>query len=306
MRTDPGSRGFSLLELSVVLCAAALIAGAVVPSFIRSVQIDAARKTALEIAQVQEACRAFHVKQKFWPADLAALKAGGYLDDLWSGVNPFGKVYSLEQRGQTLSVKTEVPKEMDQVMVNILPMAAINGTLIVSAVTRPGIDPEHLPVGAVIPWPSEDIPSGWMLCDGRSVSRTDHPELFAVIGTVYGARAGAGSFNVPDLRGRTIVGRDNMGGSAANVIQGVWARQLGGVAGEEMHTLVTAEMPSHRHYGFGENIPGWPNGAQGPNNNQGPDSADYDNYLLGTTPAGGDRPHNNMQPSMAMNWIIKG
>jgi hypothetical protein len=65
------------------------------------------------------------------------------------------------------------------------------------------------------------------------------------------------------------------------------------------------EMPSHNHYGFGENLPRWPYGAQGPNNNQGPPHADYDNYLLGTTFSGGNTPHNNLQPSIALYWMIK-
>ena len=48
--------------------------------------------------------------------------------------------------------------------------------------------------------------AGWLLCDGAAVSRSTYSALFAAIGTSYGAGDGASTFNVPDFRGRTIVG----------------------------------------------------------------------------------------------------
>ena len=295
-----------MFELAVVLSAAAVIAGAVAPSYVKSVYIDAARKSALEISQIQEASRAYFVRKKVWPVDVGNLQSEGYLDISWKAINPFGNEYLLEVQGQTLLVKTAVPKEVSGVMLGVLPVSSFDGAMLVSDVARPGIDAERLPVGAVIPWPSADIPAGWLLCDGSLISRGDHSGLFTLLGVIYGAGDGSTTFNLPDLRGRTVVGMDNMGGSAANVIQGNWARQLGGAYGEEKHALTVSEMPSHRHYGFGENIAGWANGALGPNNNPGPNNGDHDNYLLGTTLSGGDTAHNIIQPSIALNWIIKG
>ncbi|MBF0593712.1 MAG: tail fiber protein [Candidatus Omnitrophica bacterium] len=192
------------------------------------------------------------------------------------------------------------------VMAGLLPMSSATTLDVVSAVAVPGINVERMPVGTVIAWPTVDVPAGWSFCDGASISRADHAELFALLGTSYGDGDGTTTFDLPDLRGRVIVGRDNMGGRVANVIHGDWSRQLGAKSGEEEHQLSLQEMPRHRHYSFGENMPWWSNGVLGPNNNQGPDSGDMDNYLLGTTPEGGDQPHNNIQPSMVMNWIIKG
>ncbi len=67
-------------------------------------------------------------------------------------------------------------------------------------------------------------PTGWFLCDGQAVSRSTYANLFAVIGTRYGAGDGTASsgttFNVPDLRGRIIAGVDDMGGSAASRLTG--------------------------------------------------------------------------------------
>lgn len=72
--------------------------------------------------------------------------------------------------------------------------------------------------GAILPT-AADIgadPTGWLFCDGRAISRTTYAALFSAIGTKFGVGDGSTTFNIPDLRGRTIAYRDDMGGSAAN------------------------------------------------------------------------------------------
>ena len=59
---------------------------------------------------------------------------------------------------------------------------------------------DESPVGVIIPYGGTAIPTGWLLCDGRAVSRTIYAGLFAVIGTAYGAGDGSTTFNIPDLR----------------------------------------------------------------------------------------------------------
>ena len=56
------------------------------------------------------------------------------------------------------------------------------------------------PVGTIQAYGSNTIPSGWLLCNGRAVSRTLYAELFSVIGTTFGSGDGTDTFNVPDLR----------------------------------------------------------------------------------------------------------
>jgi len=56
------------------------------------------------------------------------------------------------------------------------------------------------PIGAIYPFGGSVIPTSFLLCDGSAISRTDYAELFAVIGTAFGAGDGSTTFNIPDLR----------------------------------------------------------------------------------------------------------
>jgi len=77
-----------------------------------------------------------------------------------------------------------------------------------------------------------------LACDGTSYLRADYPDLFAVIGTIWGSDD-ADHFNVPDFRTRGLI----MQGVTA--LSTVW--NLGDLVGEEVHTLTTAETPAHTH-----------------------------------------------------------
>lgn len=62
--------------------------------------------------------------------------------------------------------------------------------------------------GTVLPFAGSSAPTGWLLCDGSAVSRSSYPNLFAKIGTTYGAGDGTTTFNLPDTRGEFIRGLD--------------------------------------------------------------------------------------------------
>ena len=64
------------------------------------------------------------------------------------------------------------------------------------------------PVGTYISGAWETAPAGYVLCDGSAISRTDYANLFACIGVKFGAGDGSTTFNVPDLRDKTIQGRN--------------------------------------------------------------------------------------------------
>lgn len=78
-----------------------------------------------------------------------------------------------------------------------------------------------IPVGCIMPFagPAENIPAGWMLCDGSAVSRTTYGNLYNAIGVAWGTGDGSSTFNLPDLRGmflRGAAGSDTIGDPDAN------------------------------------------------------------------------------------------
>lgn len=64
------------------------------------------------------------------------------------------------------------------------------------------------PIGSIILWSSEDVPSGWLQCDGTAVSRATYADLFAVVGVAFGSGDGSTTFNLPDLCHRVPIGFD--------------------------------------------------------------------------------------------------
>jgi Phage Tail Collar Domain len=71
-----------------------------------------------------------------------------------------------------------------------------------SAVSQGGV---LVPSGQTIPFMGATIPQGWLAADGSSISQTTYPALFAALGTTWGS-AGPGLFNLPDLRGKVLIG----------------------------------------------------------------------------------------------------
>lgn len=94
------------------------------------------------------------------------------------------------------------------------------------------------PPGMIVQYAGSSAPTGWLLCDGSSVSAITYANLYAAIGTTYGAGSGGATFNVPNLKGRIPVGRD----SAQTEFD-----VLGETGGAKTHTLSSTEMPSHTH-----------------------------------------------------------
>jgi microcystin-dependent protein len=100
------------------------------------------------------------------------------------------------------------------------------------------VEPNPIPAGAMMAWGSDAIPSNWLLCDGSAVSRSTYASLFSAIGTQYGSGDGTTTFNLPDIKGKTIVGKDSGQTEFNTLVE---------TGGAKTHTLTTAEMPSHTH-----------------------------------------------------------
>lgn len=133
------------------------------------------------------------------------------------------------------------------------------------------------PVGSVIPYAGASAPAGWLLCQGQSVSRTTYSELFAAIGTTYGSGDGSATFNLPNLKGRIPVGYDSTQTEF---------NYRGKTGGEKAHALTKEETP--------------PLGA-----NQVEQASTYGKYVYDTYLGWNGEAHNNLQPYVAMNYIIR-
>lgn len=189
-----------------------------------------------------------------------------------------------------------------------------------------------VPPGAIFDFPVVTPPAGYLACDGSNVSRATFAALFALIGTNYGNGDGSTTFTLPNYRGRVRAGYD-AGGLAglltANTAQGVSASTIGNFGGEQSHTLVTGEMPSHTHaagtladsghghaagtltvsnviQGGGSGGPG-SSGATSANNPPVTGSTATGNAIItgSTASTGTGSTHNNVQPTAIVLTCIK-
>ena len=107
-----------------------------------------------------------------------------------------------------------------------------------------------IPLGGMVDYFGTTAPTGaFALPYGQAINRTTYATLFSLIGTTFGSGDGSTTFNIPDLRGRIPVGKDDMGGSAANRVTtaggGVDGATLGAVGGAQSVTLITANLPAY-------------------------------------------------------------
>ena len=134
-------------------------------------------------------------------------------------------------------------------------VAIPRGTSLVVCTSTTCVDPvgtERLvPAGTVASFAGATAPAGWLLCAGQAVSRTTYADLFTVLSTVHGSGDGSTTFNLPDLRGRAIFGRDDMGGTATNRITnvetGITGTTLGAVGGDQRVGNHTHNTQAHAH-----------------------------------------------------------
>lgn len=174
---------------------------------------------------------------------------------------------------------------------DVLNLAQERAFALIGLLQDQGIEPMSFPIASMIQYAGSAAPDGWLFCDGSAVSRDTYADLFAVIGTTYGAGNGTTTFNLPDMRGRNVIGT-GQGNGLAN-------RELADIGGEETHVLSVNEMPAHNHT---ERY-----AASGTSNvgfalYQTSDSATTDGVNLNR---GGGAAHNNMSPFLALNIIIK-
>jgi microcystin-dependent protein len=149
-------------------------------------------------------------------------------------------------------------------------------------------------------------PDGWLFCYGQAVSRTTYSAIFSRLSTTYGVGDGSTTFNIPDLRGRVVAGQDDMGGTSANRLTnhsgGLNGDTLGDTGGSESHTLTESEMPEHRH---DVSLVDGTGGAASPPTAllSATGVSPADSAFMSLTGSSGS--HNNVQPTIILNMIIK-
>jgi microcystin-dependent protein len=145
-------------------------------------------------------------------------------------------------------------------------------------------------------------PKGWALCNGQLLPINQNQALFSILGTTYGGN-GQTNFALPDLRGRSPL---HWGQGP-----GLSVRTLGELAGELSHTLSTNEMPAHAHVARCSSAAGTSASPVGmvlahsaaavPGHD---DSADTSLGSGAIASVGGSQPHTNIQPVLALNYVI--
>lgn len=160
------------------------------------------------------------------------------------------------------------------------------------------------PVGMVAPFAGSSAPTGWLLCDGRAISRTTYAALFAVLGTQYGS-TNATDFKIPDLRGRVATGLDATPTQADTVtrLNQAWSNTLGGSGGSASVVLTEAQLPAHKH---AQNILNTAGGnIAGRVDLDGLTSTGLaEPQVVNTDNTGGGLGHPNIQPSICLYHII--
>ncbi len=148
-------------------------------------------------------------------------------------------------------------------------------------------------------------PKGWALCDGQLMPISQNTALFSLLGTTYGGD-GKATFALPNLQGCAPM--------QAGQGPGLSLRDLGETAGEQTVTLLQTDMPAHSHSAIaggsgGSPLPGtnlWGTGGKGRPSAYSA-SAPQTNVQMNpfaTSIAGGNLPHNNLQPFLGLTFII--
>jgi microcystin-dependent protein len=159
-------------------------------------------------------------------------------------------------------------------------------------------------IGEVRIFPYQSVPAGWLPCEGQLLSTRDpkYVTLYSQIGAAFGGD-GASTFGLPDFRARVPMGT---GAGPNRTLRGV-----GDKGGEEYHTLIQIEMPSHRHTLAAQGVAANASGPRGNTfarsigaNVYGPSVSPVGMYQQAIGMTGGNQPHYNMQPYLTLCFCI--
>lgn len=151
-------------------------------------------------------------------------------------------------------------------------------------------------------FPFNFAPRGWAWCDGQILPLSQNTALFSLLGTTYGGN-GQSNFALPDLQGRAPM-HPGQG-------PGLSLYDLGETTGTETVSLLESEIPSHTHTLNAQSSVAASRAPAGNTLARSRGAAIYDTAAGATAltdqaiaPAGGDQPHNNMQPYLTLYFCI--
>jgi microcystin-dependent protein len=176
-------------------------------------------------------------------------------------------------------------------------------------------NPYNVPLGGFMPFISSTPPnSSFVLPYGQAISRSTYSTLFALCSTTFGTGDGSTTFNLPDLRGRFIVGKDDMGGSAASRVTtaggGVDGATLGASGGGQSTTLTTPNLPPYTPAGTNATgntatAEGISQGGAGSAINVITTFAPLTVTFTGTAQGGTSTPFTNLPPSFVLPYLLR-
>jgi microcystin-dependent protein len=141
-----------------------------------------------------------------------------------------------------------IPTVDNAIDTGILIDRVANLELYISQTLVPALNSGQVPTGSIMPWSANNnLPTGFLLCNGASVSRTTYAALFDVIGTAFGTASGT-TFNLPDFQGRFLRGRDNSAGRDPDASSRT-AQNTGGATGDNVGSVQADAFQYHIHKG---------------------------------------------------------
>jgi len=174
-------KGFSLLELTIVVIVLTVLMTFAVPSMYRSYLEKAGTKTALEIQNIQDAARSYYLQKGSWPNSINTppgdLESGGFLPTSWNALNPFNNIYTINSTPSFLTVSTNVSDGSQNIIASKLPLSHTSGVTVTSTIEVPGApaSPVYVVTGSIgdggtIPLPQgyTDAQCQWMIASSQA------------------------------------------------------------------------------------------------------------------------------------------
>ena len=145
--------------------------------------------------------------------------------------------------------------------------------------------------GEVVPFAGTTAPAGTLLCSGQAISRTDYVGLFTALSTTYGVGDGSTTFNLPDLTGRVVAGKESSATRLTSGVSGVDGGTLGAIGGDQRLQIHSHQFQAIINVGAG-------NGGSSAVGN-------WNNAAGQSTTNAGSGASQNVQPTIVLNYVIK-